>query len=1175
MTPTSSTTKFQARDALAMARTDPQLKELIPDPGVTEALNQAGISYAEIIAIALDGYSTRPAMGRRAYTVDFDPGTGRHERRLLSHFETVTYGELHARVKGLASAWRHHDDQGLAPGDFLCVLGFSGIDYATVDMACSYLLGVCVPLQTSLATADIDGIFAGTEPTVVAATVTDLVQAARLAADHASLREVVALDYDERVDDDHDQFTAAQAELARNGSRARLVALDELVSAGRSSSWEPMPPSTEGEERTALIVHSSGSTGTPKGAIIPERIAKFHLLPNGSVPVVRLVFAPMNHLGGRNNVYTTLGRGGTVYFTATTDLSTLFEDIQLTRPTELMFFPRVLEMIQRHFLNEVVRRSGPGIDRQALQTAVLAEMRAGFLGDRICSFGTATAPATPEVKQFVSECFQLPLSEGYGSTEAGPVTSQDRILRPVVVDYRVRDVPELGYFTTDKPYPRGELCVKTLLSSPGYFKRPDANLRLFDDEGFIRTGDIVEEHGPDHVVLIDRGNDVLKLSQGEFVALGAVGSAFENGSDVVHQIYLYGTSVQSYLVAVVVPNMELAEALLGDDLDELHLRNLVRDELRKVATEANLRSFEIPRDFILEAEPFSHENGLLSSVYKRMRPALQAKYKARLEQLYLDLQNRQNEELVALSDLENAMTVLERVVKALEASLGVNNVNLSHGFSDLGGDSLGAAEFSVLLENIFGVPVPASTILSPVGNPRHWADAIEGALARQGSELPTFEAVHGPSARQIRSADLSITRFIKGPGRSYTPIQLAPEVPNRVLLTGATGFLGRFVCLEWLERQAATGGTLTCLVRAAGHPAAQQRLASVFEGGDPLMAARFAELARDHLEVIAGDVGQPRLGLGIAEFDELARTVDRVVHPGALVNHALAYEHLFRPNVAGTAELVRLAVTHRLKPFDFVSSTATSYMIDRSNGVDEQTPLPSTITIANRYANGYGSSKWAAEQLLHSAHHEFGMPLNVFRGDMMLAHSAYHRQINAVDMFTRLLSSIALTGLAPESFYPLAADGTRPRAHYDGLPVDFIAASVVGIAAQSHDEIRTFHVVNHHDDGISLDTFVDWIEIAGYPVQRIRRYGEWVERFEMSLRGLPEHQRQQSSLITIDSLRHPAAGDPVGGSQQFQAAVRGLPVGPEVPHLTQDFIVKCINDMRALGLVPEPASDGA
>jgi fatty acid CoA ligase FadD9 len=1170
-----------ARRILESTKTDLQLQELVPDPEVEAALRQPGLSYDHVIATALDGYAKRPALGERAYEVGLDRETGRHRREYLPRFDTITYYELHNRIKGLANTWRHHEQHRVDPGDFVCILGFSGTDFATVDVACAYAHAVSVPLQTTLAGADLDGIFADTGPVAVAATMDDLVHAAQLAASHESIRSVIAFDYNEHVDDDREQYAAAQTELAQIRSRAQLITLDELIAFGDFQPWEFLPPSQEGEERMALLIHSSGSTGTPKGAIFTEHMAKSTWDPGSvPVPVVRVAFAPMNHLAGRSMVYNTLVRGGTVNYTAKPDLSMLFEDMRLTRPTELAFFPRVLEMIHRHYLSEVVRRIGAGErDVEAVKAAVREEMGGTFLGDRISLMMVGAAPTTPEVKQFMNDCFQAQLIEGYGSTEAGPtVTIRDRIARPPVIDYKLRDVPELGYYTTDKPYPRGELCVKTTLSTPGYFKRPEATARLFDEDGFLVTGDIVEERGPDHVVYIDRRNDVLKLSQGEFVAIGALGTVYENGSAVIHQIYAYGNSAFSYLLAVVVPNMEVVEARLGKDPDGARVKELIRSELKKVAQAENLKSFEVPRDFIVEMEPFSHENGLLSSILKRLRPALQRRYGERLEQLYTELEHKQNEELMALQDPHSNLSVLEKVGKALEAALGVQDLDVTrpYSFVDLGGDSLGATAFSALLQDIFGVSLPVNSILSPAGNPQQWARAIEATLEHADGDRPTFAKIHGEGARQINVKDLDIAAFLDDGTIGQVPLAPPSDESRTVLVTGATGFLGRFLCLEWLERMAATGGKVICLVRAVDHEAATRRLASVFEGVDPDLEQRYRRLSAEHLEVVVGDAAEIRLGLSTDDFDRLADEVDRILHCGALVNHVLPYEDLFGPNVVGTAELVRLALTKRQKRFDFISSVATTLMIDRSAGNDEDTPLRPKIALTHDYGAGYGASKWAGEQLLHSAHRRFGLPVNVFRGDMMLAHSRYHGQINVPDIFTRLLYSIVMTGLAPESFYRIEPDGSRPSAHYDGLPVDFIAAAIVGTGFDAHQEIKTFHVLNHHaDDGIGLDTFVDWIQAAGYAVERAPDHRQWVQRFEAKLKALPEEQRQHSALHVLDAFGHPyKASEPMVGSQHFQDAVRRLPVGPEVPHLTQEFIDKCLDDMRRLGLVPAPPTDG-
>src|SRR3546814_15372116 len=65
-------------------------------------------------------------------------------------------------------------------------------------------------------------------------------------------------------------------------------------------------------------------------------------------------------------------------------------------------------------------------------------------------------------------------------------------------------------------------------------------------------------------------------------------------------------------------------------------------------------------------------------------------------------------------------------------------------------------------------------------------------------------------------------------------------------------------------------------------------------------------LAENHLEIVVGDVAEPRLGLDAKDFDSLAGRVDHIVHCGALVNHMLSYADLFGPNVAGIAQLIAL-----------------------------------------------------------------------------------------------------------------------------------------------------------------------------------------------------------------------------------------------------------------------------
>ena len=138
---------------------------------------------------------------------------------------------------------------------------------------------------------------------------------------------------------------------------------------------------------------------------------------------------------------------------------------------------------------------------------------------------------------------------------------------------------------------------------------------------------------------------------------------------------------------------------------------------------------------------------------------------------------------------------------------------------------------------------------------------------------------------------------------------------------------------------------------------------------------------------------------------------------------------------------------------------------------------------------------------------------------MILADTTYAGQLNVSDMFSRMVLSVVATGVAPGSFYQLDADGNRQRAHFDGLPVDFVAEAIAALGAQAVDGFETYHVMNPHDDGIGPDEYVDWLIEAGYPIQRIDDFGQWVQRFETALGALPDRQRQHSVLQML-SLRN-------------------------------------------------------
>ena len=102
---------------------------------------------------------------------------------------------------------------------------------------------------------------------------------------------------------------------------------------------------------------------------------------------------------------------------------------------------------------------------------------------------TGSAPIDPQVLDYLKICFSCPVYEGYGLTETSAAACCTIINDPTsghvggplaCVKARLLDVPEMSYTSADKPYPRGELCIKGPSVTSGYYKRKDKTDEAFD-----------------------------------------------------------------------------------------------------------------------------------------------------------------------------------------------------------------------------------------------------------------------------------------------------------------------------------------------------------------------------------------------------------------------------------------------------------------------------------------------------------------------------------------------------------------------------------------------------------------------------------------------------------------------------------------------------------------------
>ncbi|HSW20155.1 MAG TPA: AMP-binding protein, partial [Ramlibacter sp.] len=430
----------------ALMAGDAQFRAAVPLSAIVEAKAPPELNLAQIAAVVMEGYANRPALAQRATRLVTEPVSGRRSLELLDSFQALTYSELWSRARALAGIWHHDADRSLRADEFLCILAFAGIDFATVDLAAIHNGAVVVPVQTNAPLHQQAAIVQEVEPRWLACSLECLENAVELVLTAWRPAGVLLFDYHPEVDDERELFEAAQARLAAAGLPQLLQTLPSLCEQGAALPPAPLHAAENAGDRLCTIYYTSGSTGAPKGAMYPEHMVRSVWRVMSPLPFVYVHYMPMNHSFGRSGMFSTLGNGGLCCFTAKSDLSTLLDDIRLIRPTFMGIVPRICELIQQRFQAELARRiGGAAVDAEGLRQALLAETREEVLGGRLlsCSFGSA--PLSPELRAFMEECLGFPLDDNYGTREVSGVLRNTRITRPPVIDYKLDDVPELGY----------------------------------------------------------------------------------------------------------------------------------------------------------------------------------------------------------------------------------------------------------------------------------------------------------------------------------------------------------------------------------------------------------------------------------------------------------------------------------------------------------------------------------------------------------------------------------------------------------------------------------------------------------------------------------------------------------------------------------------------------------
>ena len=193
--------------------------------------------------------------------------------------------------------------------------------------------------------------------------------------------------------------------------------------------------------------------------------------------------------------------------------------------------------------------------------AVVFKKTKAILGGNVRYMVTGSAPIDKTVIDFLKLCFCCPILEGYGLTESAAGSAVMDVNDTVTghvggpsesVKFRLKDLPEMSYMSSDRPYPRGEICMQGPSIFSGYYKRPDKTAECFDAEGWFMTGDVVQVYPNGSVKIIDRSKNIFKLSQGEYIAPEKIEGVLSL-SQAIAQCFLYGDSFKNACVCIVFP----------------------------------------------------------------------------------------------------------------------------------------------------------------------------------------------------------------------------------------------------------------------------------------------------------------------------------------------------------------------------------------------------------------------------------------------------------------------------------------------------------------------------------------------------------------------------------------------------------------------------------------------
>lgn len=913
------------------------------------------------------------------------------------------------------------------------------------------------------------------------------------------------------------------AEVGKIKGSTPLVVLDEQKTTNghvEESQLPPLPNDTD-LDRLSFVAYSSGTTGKPKGIANPHRAA---------VLSYNLRFAVSDLQPGDRvacNVFFVweiirpLLRGATVVAVsdeASYDPRMLVELLASKKITETLFTPTLFSaVLARH---------------QALSTR-LPHLKTVWLNGEVVTTdlarrGIKALPNTRLLNVYSAcETHEIACGDIKDMLEKLDKDAPYCPVGPPIIDRKhIYILDESGQKVDEGE--NGELFVGGHLLARGYLNRPETTAKAFIRNPYIsktgarmyRTGDKARLLPNGLLEITGRVGAMIKI-RGYSVVPGKVESAIVNHLAASHcAVVPFGEGIDRQLVAYFVRDKESTAERPEVEVDRTGRSSTARRMLMPY-----LAHYMIPSLWVeLDKLPTSDVSG---KVNLKALPA-----------------PRPTSPTGSARKFEQSPITIEQVTEIWASILSVNasSITPEFNFFDLGGHSLLLADLAARLSNTFGFRVPVARLANPATLNGH-LDTVrairDGHTAEVQENLPA-----------VLRADSVLDKDIQPQNAAFCALKDA----KTVLLTGVTGFLGAFLLRDLLE---STSAQIICMVRFADSsqddiPAGIARIRR-----NLLDFGLWSDNIMERVEILPGNLSRKRFGLAPDTFKTLAERLDVIVHAAATVNLVYPYAALQKPNVGGTREILRLAAQGGVT-VQYISTNGVLLPASGREGWSEDTILEVGDVI--KLADGYGQTKWVAEQLALEAQRR-GLPIKIHRLGTISGHSETGAA-NAWDLLTALIVESVRIGHYPD------VKGWRAEM----TPVDFVSKAIIHLGNQTDTERTIFHIGD--PDPVDISQVFEDLSALGYSTKPIE-FEKWVALWD-DKRG---SAKGGDGAFTIDILR---SGMP---SIEFlrdvvvldNAKTRPLRLTVERPKVDQVLLETYTRHWYARGWLPTPpkAQDAA